>query len=70
MSRLFLDDDLTTVTRVETLVDDRSDLAYPTTGVLVGGALVFVGTSFADSPRSEGPDPQHPDVLIHEVRLR
>lgn len=70
VSRLFLDADLARVTRVETLVEDRTDLAYPTTGVLVGGTLVFVGTSFADSPRSEGPDPQHADVLIHEVDLR
>ncbi len=52
--------------------DARSEpsVAYPTTGVLVGDALVFVATSFADSPRNDKPGPQHPDVLIHEVTLR
>ncbi len=59
-----------TVSRVETLVDNQADLAYPTTGVLVGDALVFVATSFADSPRTDKPGPQHSDVLIHELPLR
>jgi sugar lactone lactonase YvrE len=69
VSRLFLGDDLVTVRRVETLVDGHLDLAYPTTGVLVGNTFVFVATSFADSPRTDGAGPQHGDVIIHEIEL-
>jgi sugar lactone lactonase YvrE len=70
ISRLFLDDAFTKVIRVESLVDDHPDLVYPTTGVLVGDSLVYVATSFADSPRKDGAVSQHPDVLIHEIVLR
>jgi hypothetical protein len=70
VSRIFLDEALLTVTRVETLVDNHPDMAYPITGVLVGNALVFVATSFADRPRNDEQGPQHPDVLIHEIPLR
>jgi hypothetical protein len=67
--RLFLDDDLLTVHRVEILVEDHPDLAYPTTGMINGNTLVYVATSFADTPRNEKAGPQHPDVLIHEISL-
>jgi sugar lactone lactonase YvrE len=67
--RLALDDARRSVTRVDTLVADHPDFAYPTTGVLVGDTLVLVATSFADHPKSPGTGRQHGDVIILGLRL-
>jgi len=37
--------------------------------VVVGHDLVFVATSFADVPRNEVSEDQHPDVLIYRLSL-
>jgi len=70
VARLFLDDALDGVDRVEVLVDNDPDLAYPTTGVIVDDTLIFVATSYADTPRSSSTAAQHGDVLIKRVTLR
>lgn len=69
IARLFLNADLNTVDRVHVLAEDHPDFAYPTTGVVVGNALVFVATSFADVPRNDDSERQHQDVLIHRIPL-
>jgi sugar lactone lactonase YvrE len=69
VSRLYLDQDLAHVTRVETLISDHPEFVYPTTGVLVDDTLVIVATSYADSPRNESTGPQHGDVLIYQIEL-
>jgi hypothetical protein len=69
VARLFLNESLDAVERVEVLADGHPDFAYPTTGVLRGDALIFVATSFADSPRNPEVGEQHGDVLIHQVSL-
>ena len=69
VSRLYLDQDLARVTRVETLISDHPEFVYPTTGVLVDDTLVIVATSYADSPRNESTGPQHGDVLIYQIGL-
>jgi hypothetical protein len=61
---LQLNQELDTVVSVSLLARDHPDFAYPTTGVLVRDTLFLVATSFADRPRTDGPGPQHPDVLI------
>lgn len=67
--RLFLNDALDAVVRVKVLAEADPEFSYPTTGVLVEDALVFVATSFADSPRDPDSVRQHGDVLIHRVPL-
>ncbi len=66
-----------TVSRVETLVDNQADLAYPTTesGSLSRNSLEMRSCSLPQvSPtrhvRTDKPGPQHSDVLIHELPLR
>jgi len=68
--RLDLDDSGTSVTGVTVLAEGHADFAYPTTGVLVGDALVFVASSYADQPRRTGVAAQHGDVFIHTVPVR
>ena len=69
ISRLWLDESLSEVLRVDVLAKGEPEFAYPTTGVLVGDTLVFVATSFGDQERRTDPGPQHDDVLIHQVGL-
>jgi hypothetical protein len=69
ISRLFLDEGLTTAGRTETLAQDHEGFAYPTTGVVTGTSLVFVGTSYANVPRNPDSPRQHGDVLIFETGL-
>jgi hypothetical protein len=69
VARLFLNESLDAVVRFEVLAEGHPDFAYPTTGVVVGDALVFVATSFADSPRDPESARQHGDVLIHRLLL-
>jgi WD40 repeat protein len=70
VSRLYLNASMDAVERVEVLAEGDPAFAYPTTGVVVGDRLVFVATSFADVPRNTESPIQHPDVLIHSLRLR
>ena len=70
ISRLFLNESLDAVERVEVLVKGDPAFDYPTTGVVVGGHLVFVATSFADVPRNAESPRQHPDVLIYRVPIQ
>jgi hypothetical protein len=67
--RLLLNPSLDGVEKVEVLAQGDPGWAYPTTGVVVGDRLVFVATSFADTPRSTESARQHPEVRIHEVPL-
>lgn len=69
IARLFLNDGLDAVETVAILADGHPDFAYPTTGVVVGDALVFVATSFADVARNPATTRQHPAVLVHRVGL-
>jgi hypothetical protein len=69
ISRLFLNESLDAVERVEVLAEGDPAFDYPTTGVVVGHDLVFVATSYADVPRNTESARQHPDVLIHRLRL-
>jgi len=70
ITRIRLADDLFTVLRVEDLVRDHPQMAYPTTGVIAGNRLVYVATSYADVPRNSDSAEQHGDVLIHELALK
>ena len=70
IARLFLNPEENAVSRVEVLARDDPGFAYPTTGVLVGDRLVFVGTSFADVPRNDESPRQHPEVLIYQLPLQ
>jgi hypothetical protein len=58
------------VERVEVLAEGDPAFDYPTTGVVVGGHLVFVATSFADVPRNTESPLQHSDVLIYRVPIQ
>ena len=69
IARLFLNESLDAVDRFEVLADGHPDFVYPTTGALKGDTLVFVATSFADSPRDPESTEQHGDVLIHQIPL-
>lgn len=69
ITRIFLEPDLFTVRKTETLVRNHPDMAYPTTGVLAGEALVYVATSYANVPRNPESARQHGDVLIHQLAL-
>jgi len=70
VARLFLNEKLDDVDRVEVLADRSDDLVYPTTGVVVGDSFVFVATSYADVPRNPASVNQHEDVIIRTVPLR
>jgi hypothetical protein len=70
ISRLFLNESMDAVERVEVLAEGDPAFDYPTTGVVVGGHLVFVATSFADVPRSQESPRQHPDVLIYRIPIQ
>jgi hypothetical protein len=70
ITQIFLNDDATGSSRVDTLAEGHEALAYPTTGVVVGDKLVFVATSYANMPRNAETAKQHGDVLIYEVGLR
>jgi hypothetical protein len=70
ISRLFLNETLDAVERVEVLAEGDPAFDYPTTGVVVGGHLVFVATSFADVPRNTESPRQHSDVLIYRVPIQ
>lgn len=70
VARLFLNASMAAVERVQILAGPDPSFAYPTTGVVVGNELVFVATSHADVPRNTESPVQHPDVLIHRLRLR
>ena len=70
ISRLFLNESLDAVERVEVLAEGDPAFDYPTTGVVVGGHLVFVATSFADVPRNTESPLQHSDVLIYRVPIQ
>lgn len=69
VARLFLNKALDTVYHVEVLADSSAGLAYPTTGVVVDDAFVFVATSYADVPRNPDSKSQHDDVVIRTVSL-
>jgi len=69
ISQIFLNDDGTGASRVEVLVENHKDFAYPTTGVLVGDKLVVVATSYADRRQRVESTDQHGDVLIYEIGL-
>jgi hypothetical protein len=69
ITRILLEQDLLTVRGVETLVSDHPQMAYPTTGVLVGDSLVYVATSYANVPRNSDSPKQHGDVVIHQLKL-
>jgi hypothetical protein len=70
VARLFLNEDLDTVRRVEVLAESSAGLAYPTTGVVVDDSFVFVATSYADVPRNPDAASQHGDVVIRRLSLR
>lgn len=64
VARLELNEAMDAVVNARVLAAGHPDFAYPTTGVVVGDTLYLVATSFADRPRTDGPGPQHPDVVI------
>ena len=69
IARLVLNPEQNAVSRVQVLASDDPGFAYPTTGVLVGDRLVFVGTSFVNIPRTDESPRQHPEVLICQLPL-
>jgi len=69
IDRLRLDPSRGAIVGRDVLTAKDPDYAYPTTGVMVGDTLVFVGTSFADRPRTAGRRAQHGDVLIYALPI-
>lgn len=70
ITRIRLAEDLFTAQKVEDLVKGHPQMAYPTTGVIANGRLVYVATSYADVPRTSDSTEQHGDVLIHKLALK
>jgi len=69
VDRLRLSPSETAIVGLDVLTAKDPAYAYPTTGVVVGDTLVFVGTSFADRPRTPGRRQQHGDVLIYALPI-
>jgi hypothetical protein len=67
--RLELNETMDAVVDLQVLAQGEAEFAYPTTGVLVDDRLVFVATSYADSPRNPDTDRQHGEVEIRQVSL-
>ena len=70
VSRIYLDEGLAKVERVEDLAKNHPDFAYPTTGAIVGDSLILVATSYADVPRNAESAEQHGDLKILEIKLK
>ena len=70
VSRIYLDEGLAKVERVEILAQDRPNFAYPTTGAIVGDSLILVATSYADVPRNAESEDQHGELRILEFKLK
>jgi len=69
IAKLDLNSSLDAVEQVRVLVENDPGFDYPTTGVVIGDRLVFVGTSFADVPRNDESPRQHPEVLVYQLPL-